>query len=298
VGDALFDVLVIVATVVLALSATSAVSILVNLRLIRWMGVTDRPFGKTILRLGIASLFSLFCDIFFIVLLVILVVFGRPVGLYLEENFNARISDGSLRYGFNIGHRTGEGATSQEVGVGLWVTGINFDELKRDVPRNVVVDWALPWGFDGDAGSLCDRYDIRPTCRDRLRSLFFRNQPDRDTYVLAFSRSLILAGWTACGRDLWSTLPQVGKGAAVAIKLIIPFFAAIGALYLTRALMIPTIIATSLLNFAVVKLARYSARGSEIGYARVALHAAALLGTPPILAVFILWFLTKALLCS
>jgi hypothetical protein len=298
-GEAVLQMLLLIAIGLLALSATSSISIYTNLRLIRWLGRDRKAPVYTGLTLVGAFIFSLCCDLLFVVLLFAFFLLGKPLGLFVEENIQAKLTDNSLTYGFGIGHRYDPHGSAAIFSTGLMVSGIDFDELNDEAPVNGLIDWALPYGFDKDAAALCDRYNIRPTCRYRFRSVFFRHfHPAAETYLPAFSNLLVLASSSACGHDLWSPMPTIGTGAAQSAKLGLPFFASLGALFLSKALIVPALIGIVFLNYAIIRIARYTARSSERGHLIIALNAAAVLGAPPVLAILTLSFAIRFFICA
>jgi hypothetical protein len=148
--------------------------------------------------------------------------------------------------------------------------------------------------YIGDAGKLCDLYGIRDTCEDRLRSVFLRHVNVTAEWfpnlVRSFSKNVASL---ACGRNLWSGL-SIGAGGNEALNLALPFFAALAALVLARAFLIPVLIGISFADRLIVALGRKTSLTSFEGLSEISRHGATLLALPPVIAVTTLLLVAKA----
>ena len=285
-------------TLVVALSVASSISFLANLWVIRWMANNKRiRVGASLLRMGIAFSIGLVSDLITIVLLISIILFGgRALGLFVEETFEAQIEGGWLGYGFAIGAGDVVSSTTGTARFGTQILrkGVDFEELRREVPRSNWLVWLLPSAsFNVTAAALCERYDIQLTCRDRLRTVYFHTFDDQplpaSDVVEAIKGQAYMVSSLACGCNIWSTLPK-GTGANEGLKLALPFVMAFAGLLLSKILMIPVLIAICLLDFLLVRLGRYVVRSSEHGFSIIARYGLALLTAPPAIAVSLILF--------
>ncbi len=94
-----------------------------------------------------------------------------------------------------------------------------------------------------------------------------------------------IAGPLACGHNMWSEL-KAGEGAREAIKIVLPFFMGLAALVLSRALLIPAIMGTLVVDRLTVWIGKRATLSSFEGYSELSKHAAVLLSIPPVIAAF------------
>jgi hypothetical protein len=298
IGRTFVQAISLCSAILITLAVTSSLSILNTLLVLRRIGSARVPFVAVLARLSSAFAVSLLTDVLFVVLLfVIITAGGRLIGLSFGEEFKASTANNSLEYGFSISSGTPQ-AGSANIGIGYIVPDVNFDELARgDGSSPAWLRWLFPSsGFEGDAAALCYKYNIRPTCRDRLRALFLRRFMAMDHSLSDVSLILhnTYANITsfACGRNIWSTL-AMGKAATEGLALSLPLFAALAAVFLSKLLVIPILIAITILDYVLVKLGRYMALSSERGFSTVLRHGATLLTTPPIIAIALLAALAR-----
>ena len=294
IGRSFLQAVTLCSAILIVLTVTSSLSILNTLSVLRRIASKPLPFAAVLGRLSIAFAISALTDLLFLVLLfVTITVGGRLVGLSFGENFIASTANNSLEYGFSISSGTPP-TGSASIGIGYIVPDVNFDELARDDGSSPAwLRWLFPsFGFEGDAAALCYKYNIRPTCRDRLRALFLRRFKAMD-HSLSSNVPPILRGTSfACGQNIWSTL-AMGRAASEGLALALPLFAALAAVFLSKLLVIPILIAITILDYALVKLGRYMALSSERGFSTVVRHGATLLTTPPIIAIVLLAALVR-----
>jgi hypothetical protein len=280
-------------TLFVVLSAASSISALNTLTLIRRLGAGRLRFGTTLVRITMAVCIALLIDVVFLgIFLVAIVVGGKALNTSLEEVFKADASKKMLEYGFSI--VVGDAHVGETImGIGLIVPEVDFNALSHDVVQGSRwIYWIFPSaGYEGDAAALCRRYDIRATCRDRLRSLYFRRLLEMNG-LSSIPREMIrnlynITALVACGNNMWSPLLN-GSGAKEAMALAFPWFASLAVVFLARFLIIPWLAAVLFLDFALVKVGRYLALSSERGLSIVARHGATLLASPPIIAIVLL----------
>jgi hypothetical protein len=299
VGPAVFDASVLFGVIAIALSASSWISFYTNLSLIRWLASNVRKgWCATLLRMIGALLVGFAADLTSLVLLVWLIaVGGGMLGLFVAESFTVRSADNAIKYGIEIGVGTPVSDRHGRIvlGYGLWIGGgLDFDQLSRDANASKWVEWLMPAAvFYGDALELCERHEVRPVCRDRLRALYFQalNERSKSTLLEVFGMFFLHANKLACGRNYWEAF-HLGTGASEGTKLLLPFVGATAALVVSKMLIIPVLILISLSDYVLIRLGRYVARSSEKGFSIIALHGAALLTAPPFIALALLgWVL-------
>jgi hypothetical protein len=294
------DLAILVAAITFVFSTISSISILFSLNLISRMAqpIRIRTIG---LRLAIAFLFSLACDFIALVLVAgAILIGGKSVGLYVREYFDASVAGNWLAYGVKIERRT----EKENVGVAfnLGTSAINFDDFNTvpPAPNGSVMRWLLPEPLiANDAIKLCNNYNLQPNCAGHLRALFLKSFHPPASLLAQTAAGLPYAlGWLSCGQEVWTALPGIGEGASEATRLAFPFAAAIGAMALSKALIVPVLIAIYLSNYGILKLAKYTARSSERGLSIVALNAATLCATPPIVAMTLIFVAKNMFLCG
>jgi hypothetical protein len=240
VGGTLSQLTLFVTLLAVTLSAAGSASLLYNFGIVKRFAKANVGFISIHVRLAVGFLVSVACDLCaMLVLLAVIAMFGRVDGIQLEEMFQASIQENYLEYGFTVATGDSVRGTSM-LGMGLRQDAPTFSELTMEVekpkwPGLIFSDRE----YINDAGALCDLYGIRPTCDDRLRALFFRHL-NITVEWLPNLLHFLSKGVTplACGRNLWSGIP-VGAGGSKALQLALPFLAALAALVLARAFLIP-----------------------------------------------------------
>jgi len=285
------------------ISASGSAALIYNFRMIKTLAARNFGLIATNVRLAVAFLVSIACDLSaVIILLVAVVLLGKVAGPRLEEQFGASLTEHTFEYGVALAigdARQGESYWSY----GLTASDVQpseFGELRVKVekPRWPSMIFAPEPVYVGDAGKICDQYAVdRDDCADRMRAMFLRHsdpsvlsKPQVAREVAAFAGSL------ACGRNLWSGL-SAGLGSNQAIKLALPFVAALAALVLARALLIPWLIILSFADRALVAFGRKVTLQSDDGYREISTHGAVLLSLPPVLASIALFGLLLRTFC-
>lgn len=296
VGDAVSRISIMTLIFMVTISASGSIALLYNFGMTKTFA--NRNFGliATNMRLGLAFLVSIACDLGAVaVLLFAIVLAGKVGGPHLEEYFKASFPAHYFGYGVSIEIGSPTQGTSSW-GYGLTQTDVFFgqySELTKKVEKPVwpglIFDADGPVWMD-DAGKICDQFAIdRDECADRMRAMFLRHLDVRVEWIPHMARAVAAyVGQLACGRNLWSGIPT-GIGASEALKLALPSFASLAALLLARALMVPWLIILSFADRALVAFGRKTALQSEEGYREISTHGAVLLSLPPVLAAIALF---------
>jgi hypothetical protein len=304
VGDSVMRISIMTLIFMVMISASGSIALLYNFGMTK--SFANRNFGliATNMRLALAFLVSIACDLgAIVVLLVALVLAGKMGGPHLVEYFKASFAAHYFGYGVSIEIGSPTQGTSSW-GYGLTQTDIFFsqyNELTKEVEKpawpRVIFDVDGPVWMD-DAGKICDQFSInRDDCADRMRAMFLRHIDVRSDWIPHMIRALATyAGQLACGRNLWSGIPA-GVGASEALKLGLPFFASLAALLFARALIVPWLIILSFADRALVAFGRKMALQSEEGYREISTHGAVFLSLPPVLAAIALFTILVRTVC-
>jgi hypothetical protein len=294
IGDQYIEAVLLVLILFVVLSASSSLSILNTMALIRKLHTKRVRLLPDLLRMAGSFCVSVFIDASCLVLfLTALIVGGHAVNVSLQEVFKASATQHWLEYGYGIAvgnHRVGHAAA----GLGIIVPNIDFDEFSRSSdPAPHWVHWIFSSPqFEDDAGLFCLHYDMGGTeCADQLRSMYFKHFFELDGWI-GFPRQIAEHLYTqgvsiACGNNPWSQLAKE-SGAREGISLELPLVAALAVMLLSRFLIMPCLALILFFDYILVKLGRYAALSSEKGLTLLMRHGPALLVTSPIIAITLL----------